>query len=319
LNNPITICSYKPVLEQVKLLLIIAILSASLQAQRVPQFTQYMYNTISINPAYVEDKGGMTVMALHRNQWLGIESSPKSYMLTLNSELKKDKMNGGISILHDNFGAGKDTYVNLDYSYRIYLSRSNTISFGLKAGILNRDNDFSNLTIYQQNDPSFQNDFASVIKPSFGLGVYYNSYDFYVGLSALNALENYQINTNSPIKSDSQITSYLIAGYVFERSENFKLKPATLIKYVAGSPLQIDLSLNSLINDQIVAGLAYRYNSALSGIVGFHLNEKILMGLSYDRDVYDLGKIKGNIGSFELFLKFNIFASEERFLPPRFF
>jgi len=96
LNNPITICSYKPVLEQVKLLLIIAILSASLQAQRVPQFTQYMYNTISINPAYVEDKGGMTVMALHRNQWLGIESSPKSYMLTLNSELKKDKMNGGI-------------------------------------------------------------------------------------------------------------------------------------------------------------------------------------------------------------------------------
>lgn len=293
-----------------------------MSAQRVPQYTQYMYNTISLNPAYVGNKGGMTILGLHRNQWAGSESSPKTYMFSLNSAIREDTMNVGLSIVNDQFGFTNDTYINLDYSYSIYVTNRNKLSFGLKGGIVNRNNNLGNLNPFQENDPAFEDGLGSQIKPSFGLGAYYNSDEFYVGVSALNILQNYQLNTNVLEDSEpiaQQITSYLIMGYVFEVHDSFKIKPTTLVKYTSGVPLQIDISLNTLIHDKFIVGAAYRHKAAVSGMFGFHINYYTLLGLSYDRDITKLSKLDGNYGSLELFLKFNLFNYEKRYLPPRFF
>jgi len=312
--------------KQIIVFVLLFAFTISLNAQLVPQYTQYMYNTISINPAYKGD-GGTNIVGLHRNQWLGIQSSPKTYMFSVNSAIREDKMNVGVSIIHTEFGQSKDTYFNLDYSYTLPVSEYDKISFGLKGGIVNRNVNFQNLDFFQDNDPAFQGNLRSQIRPSFGLGVYYNKEAFYLGLSALNILENYQLNTN--VSGDDEafshdITSYLIMGYVYNLNESLKLKPTLLLKYIPNIPLQVDVSLNGLINDKIVVGMGYRFKAAFSALLGFHINDSTVLGLSYDRDSNKrIAIIDGNNGTIEVFFKFNLFneakgTSKDK-MPPRFY
>ncbi len=96
-----------------------------------------------------------------------------------------------------------------------------------------------------------------------------------------------------------------------------KLKPTALLKYVEGAPLQADISLNALYNDRFRLGLAYRWSAALSGLAGFQINEKLMIGYAYDWDTTDLGKF--NSGSHELFLRFELFKHRDDLISPRFF
>lgn len=295
-------------------------ITAVMVGQRVPQYTQYMYNTISINPAYDGNNGGLTIVGLHRNQWLGLDSSPKTYMLSVNSAFSDGKMNGGLSVVHDSFGFTQDTYFNLDYSYSLSFRNRNTLSFGIKAGVINRKNSFQDLNFFQANDPAFQNTIGSEIRPSLGVGAYFNNDTFYAGISALNLLQNYKLNTNeSEMEIVEQGIFYGIMGYVFELNDSFKFKPAALIKYAKGAPIQFDLSLNALMYNKFIVGAAYRHESAISGLLGFYVKYNTLIGISYDRDITDISGIEDNFGSFELMIRFNLFNEHKKFLPTRFF
>lgn len=301
-------------------LIIIMLVFFKTQAQQTPQFTQYMYNTISINPAYTNEKGGLEITGLHRNQWVGIDSSPKTYMFSLNSSIKDDKMNIGLSTIYDDYGITKDIYINIDYSYGILFYNGSKLSFGIKGGINSRSNNYDELNFYQQNDPNFDENSSLEIRPSLGFGAYFNSESFYAGLSTSNVFSNYQINTNIPSETVEQpINYYLIAGYIHEINENFKLKPSLLFKYVEGASLQLDLSLNTLLYNKVIFGAAYRHESAISGMFGFQLNKQCLIGMAYDKDTSELSQVENNSGSFELFLKFNFFNSAKRHSTPRFF
>jgi hypothetical protein len=53
--------------------------------------------------------------------------------------------------------------------------------------------------------------------------------------------------------------------------------------------------------------------------VGFQLNQQLMVGLAYDREVTELGASQFNDGSFELFLRWELIKSFERLVSPRFF
>ena len=112
---------------------------------------------------------------------------------------------------------------------------------------------------------------------------------------------------------------YLITGYVFDLNNNFKFKPAVLTKVVGGAPLQIDLSASFLFNDKFSFGAAYRWDAALSGLLGFQLSDQFMIGLAYDRETTELGGTQFNDGSFEVFLRFELVKSFRRMVSPRFF
>ena len=96
-----------------------------------------------------------------------------------------------------------------------------------------------------------------------------------------------------------------------------KFKPATLVKAVSGSPLQWDVSANFLINEKFTLGAAYRWSAALSGLVGFQASNEIFIGFGYDFQTTDLEDYSD--GSYEVFLRFDVFNKPERVLTPRFF
>ncbi len=300
--------------------------TAVLMGQQDAQYTQYMYNTMSVNPAYAGSRGQLSLAALYRSQWVGLEGAPETFTVNLHSPIRDSRVGYGISIVNDNIGDGvvQETYIDAVISYTIPMSREAKLSFGLKAGGNLLSLDFNGLATFQAETVDADN-IDNRFTPNFGLGVYYHDDRFYAGLSAPNLLESEHFDNSAGGTNDflsvDRINFYMITGYVFDlgRSDNLKFKPALLTKVVSGAPLQLDLSASFLFNEKFSLGAAYRWDAAISGLVGFQLNQQLMIGLAYDREVTDLGGTQFNDGSFELFLRWELIRSFERLVSPRFF
>lgn len=294
--------------------------------QQDAQYTQYMYNTMTVNPGYAGSRGQLSLAALYRSQWVGLDGAPETFTLNLHSPIRNSKLGYGISVVNDNIGDGvvSETYLDAMISYTIDVALDAKLSFGLKVGGNLLSLDFNGLNNFD-DEPIAGDNIDNRFSPNFGLGVYYHTNRFYAGLSAPNILEtdyfdNSQRDANSvQFLSQERINFYLITGYVFDLNSNLKFKPALLTKVVGGAPLQLDLSASFLFNEKFSFGAAYRWDAAISGLLGFQITDQLMLGLAYDRETTDLGGTQFNDGSFEIFLRVELVKSFQRLVSPRFF
>lgn len=307
------------------LIILILLGTFSSKAQQDPQYTQYMYNTQVVNPAYAGNRDALSIGLLYRTQWVNFgEGRPNTGTFTINSPIASN-MGLGLSVVNDRIGPSVETNFNIDYSYSIDVSETAKVSFGLKAGLDILDVDFSKLDILDQPDPNLptSGNVDNKLQPQIGAGIYYNTEKFYAGLSVPNFLSTEHFDTANIEGTSVETTAaermhyFLIAGYVFDISDNLKFKPATLFKMVNGSPLQADVSANFLLYDKVTLGAAYRWSAAMSAMVGFQATDNIFIGFGYDYQTTDLEKYSD--GSYEVMLRFELFNRPERVLTPRFF
>jgi len=258
-----------------------------MNAQQDAQFTQYMYNTLSINPAYAGSRDLLSAVLLHRSQWVGVDGAPQTQTLSGHTPLN-EKIGVGLNIVNDQIGPATETYFDGNFSYSLEVLQDYELSFGLKAGGHLLDVDYTKLNIFDETDSNFQaNNVDKKFSPQVGLGLMFHSDKFYVGLSAPNILETKHFD-EAPGASESiakeRIGYYLISGYVFDLSSDIKLKPTILTKVTTGTPLQVDVSANFLFYEKFTLGAAYRWSSAVSGLVGFQFTEALMVGVAYDAD-----------------------------------
>lgn len=293
-------------------------------AQQDAQYTQYMYNTLAVNPAYAGSRGVFSITGLHRSQWVGLDGAPNTQTLNFNTPVSK-RVGVGLSIVNDEIGNGtnQDTYFDGVFSYTIPTSREGKLSFGLKAGGHLLNIDFTKLQNYQNDlNTTGQSDIDKRFAPNFGAGVYYHTDKFYLGLSVPNFLKTEHFDnsaTNSSFLATERMNFYLISGYVFDLNQNTKFKPAVLVKAVKGAPLQLDASLNFMFNEKFTLGAAYRWDAALSAMFGFQISDQFMIGLAYDKETTQLGNTAFNAGSFEVLLRYELFTRYKRVITPRFF
>lgn len=307
------------------IIIILALICVNIgQSQQDPQFTQYMYNTQIVNPGYVGSRDVLGLGLLYRTQWVGFDGAPKTGTLTFNAPIGELKRMGlGLSIVSDKIGPSVETNITADYSYSLILSDIARLAFGLKAGFDILDVDYSRLNIYDPTDSQFTENIDNKLQPQVGAGVYYYTDRVYVGFSVPNFLntEHYKSGNGDDGQDDELIAErlhyFLIAGYVFTLGPSLKFKPATMIKWVSGSPLQADVSANFLFHDKFTIGTAYRWDSAVSAMAGFQITDRFFAGIGYDFQTSDIEKYSD--GSYEVFLRFEVFKSTERILTPRFF
>ncbi len=292
-------------------------------AQQDAQYTQYMYNTVSVNPGYAGSRGHFSIAALHRSQWVGLDGAPKTQTLNLHSPIGYNGLGMGVSIVNDQIGPTSETYLDLDLSYTIQTSQDAKLSFGIKASAHLLDVRFSELnqdyTTPGGPDPTLQQDIDNRFAPNIGAGVYYHTQRFYAGLSVPRFLETSHFQSSSLSTAKEQMNFYLISGYVFDLGPFWKFKPAILSKIVQGAPLQLDLSANFLYNEKFILGAAYRLDAAVSGMAGFQISPQFLIGLAYDREITELGKAIFNDGSFEVILRYDFIKVLDNLKSPRFF
>lgn len=307
---------------KIKLLLVLLLLSGSIYAQQDAQFTQYMYNTININPAYAGSRESMNVFILHRAQWVGLDGAPVINTASIHTPIGGSNIGLGLSIISDKIGPSDETNFAVDFSYSINTSDRYKLSFGLKATANVLNIDFNKLNQYDSGDNIFSSNVDNKFSPNIGVGLYYHSDHTYIGISAPNLLETKHFDRYVGTGSNTHIATekihyYVMAGHVFELNGGVKFKPSILTKVVPGAPLQVDLSGNFLINEKFVAGIAYRWSAALSAMVGFQANNSWFIGYGYDLETTKLANY--NSGSHEIFLRYELFNKYDKMISPRFF
>lgn len=285
-------------------------------AQQDAQFTQYMYNTINVNPAYAGSRGAMSIFALHRTQWVGLDGAPTTNAVSINTPFNNSRLGLGVSIINDKIGPTHENTISTDLSYTIPTSEAVKLSFGLKATANLFDLDINRLNPEQSGDQKLQG-YNNKISPNIGAGIYLHSDKAYLGISVPNFIESNRYNDNEVAIYKEKISYYLIAGYVMDLSYNLKFKPALLTKMVQGAPLQVDVSGNFLFNDKFTVGLAYRWSAAMSAMVGFQVSDALYIGYGYDLETTKLDNY--NSGSHEIFLRYEIFKNNNKITTPRFF
>ena len=296
------------------LLLLFGILSYS---QQDSQFTQYMYNTINVNPAYAGTRETFSAFVLHRNQWVGLDGAPVTNTASINTNVGDSRFGVGLSFVNDNIGPTQENAISADIAYIIPLSGEYKLSFGIKgtANLYSLDISKLNINPLYQNDPEFQN-LNGKLSPNFGTGVYFYSDKFYVGASVPNFNKTKYYNENDVSINTKSVSYYLLSGYVFDLSQSVKFKPSFLAKVDEGAPFQLDVNANFMFNDRFVVGASYRLDSAVSALVGFQFSNSWFLGYGYDLETTKLSNY--NSGSHEIFLRYEIFKNT-RISTPRFF
>jgi len=284
--------------------------------QQDAQYTQYMYNTININPAYAGSRGALSLFALHRTQWVGLDGAPITNAVSVNTPFNNTNLGAGLSIVNDEIGPSTSNSISADISYTIPVSESFRLSFGIKGTANIFSVDVSKLNPSDQTDPQFQN-LDNEFSPNIGAGLYLHSDKAYIGFSIPNFLEKDKYNDNEVAIYKEKINYYLMGGYVFDLSPSTKFKPAFLTKLVEGSPLQVDVSANFMFIDKVTVGLAYRWSAAVTGMAGFQISDAFYVGYAYDFDTTELDNYSS--GSHEIFLRYEIFKKNNKMTTPRFF
>lgn len=305
-----------PYLYLIVLVVGMLLFGTEVKAQSESQYTQYMYNTMSVNPAYAGSRGSLSILGLYRNQWAGLDGAPETLDFAAHSPIGIQGVGVGFAFNSDKIGPSKESEAAGTVSYTIQLNQKGTkLAFGLRAGLNFMDVDPNKLTIYDPNDYDLTLEHFS--SPIFGAGFFLYDDNWYVGLSTPNLLKTRYYDEVQVSTASSQAHYYLTGGYIFDISSNLKLKPATMIKATTGAPVSVDVSLNALLINRITLGAAYRWNAAWGGLAGFQITDRVMVGYAYDFHTRDLRHYHNN--SHEVFLRFELGTRLKPKVNPRFF
>lgn len=280
------------------LLFTVFLATATASAQQLPQFTQFVYNTMSVNPAYAGSRETLNVTGLHRNQWAGIEGNPTTSTFSIHSPVKFSRVGLGLSYINDNLGDESTNYIYGNVSYTVPLSRTVNMALGLNGGVTNYD-----LATPDSNDPFFNEGFSQW-NPNFGAGIYISSRMWYIGVSSPRLL-NTDLNQGefSAIERNSY---FAIGGVVFDIGRDTKFKTTAIAKTTNGAPATYDVTGSFLFFDKFWLGASYRFNDADSfGVLAdYQISNSFRFGYAYDLPTSEIRPFTG--GTHELILIYEL-------------
>lgn len=282
-----------------------------------PIYSQYWINGLAINPAYTGSRECFSNTILYRNQWMGFPGAPKTQTLSSHAPLKDEKNAVGIFIFHESIGVSDYSDIYGNYAFRFQLGEGK-ISLGLKFGATFFQGDYSEIVASPDElsiDPILNN--VSEVFPNFGVGAYYYSDKFYLGLSVPKFL-SYEIKSSKKTMNigPDNYDFLLTGGILLGQSETFKFKPSFLFRYRLNNTYQIDVGANFIFYNVLWLGGSYRYNDELAFMVEYQASNQIRAGVAYDVAVGDFAS--QHSGSLELILRYE-FKYKIRAVNPRYF
>lgn len=331
-----------------KILVVAVNLAAAWQAhaQQNIQFTQYIFNAMSVNPAYAGYKEEWFGQLGLRSQWIGLKGAPQTGLLSIDGLIDPTpKRHGiGLQITADRLGPQSATSAYANYAFRIRLDEEDTqrLSFGIGVGITQYSLDGAVLDPVEGNDQVLPAGKISNWVPDVRFGVYYYNPKWYVGASVMDLLSGDQ--SNNIFRWDNTTTDnirrkrhlYVIGGALVDLSEGLRLRPSFLIKEDFKGPIGLDFNAMFIFGDRFWIGGGWRTGvtvfereydrvsgnrlsgrNSFSAITQLYVTPSLRIGYSYDHVVSRLSNVQN--GSHELTLGITLGPVAERILSPRFF
>ncbi len=278
--------------------------------QQDAQFSQNMFNKLSVNPGFAGSNDAICATLLYRQQWLGFvpgnEGIPKTGLLSIDAPVKLLHGGLGLTVVNDQIGFNSSTGVRLAYAYRMNVGPGK-LGIGLDAGIYSMNMD--GIWVSQNpNDPNIP-PASSDLKPDFDFGLYYNTTDLYVGLSSTHLAESDLTLSNANYGMARHY--YLMGGYNYSLNPTWMLKPSVWIKSDLAST-QYDVNLSVLYNNLVWLGASYRMKDAIVAMVGVNVGS-FKIGYSYDVTTSNVKNYSG--GSHEIMLGYCFTPNPTKPLP----
>ncbi|MCB0705329.1 MAG: type IX secretion system membrane protein PorP/SprF [Saprospiraceae bacterium] len=264
---------------------IICLLPFLAAGQQDPMFTKYMFNSLVFNPAYAGSQGNVDVNASFRRQWIGIDGSPATILLSTEGALNDKNIGLGLTLFHDRIGVERRTDVSTNYSYIIDLP-SGRLLLGLKAGMALFGFNFADLQA-DQLDPYYQQT-NSPANLYFGTGVLYQHDVFFVALATPNLIA-VDLNGNDLFPTFIKRHFYAQTGAWIDLGDSgMQFRPSLLLSFQEAAPVQAHLNAGLLLNEYFAMGVSYRTGDALNASVTIYPNSHLRIGLGYDFTVSKL-------------------------------
>lgn len=282
-------------------LLIAGIKSAN--AQQKAMFTQYMFNGLVINPAYSAIDESLNITALARQQWVGFKGAPNTQTLSIHSPIKGSNTSAGIILMRDQIGEViRENSAFATLAHRVQLKEGTYLALGVNAGIGKYVGEYS-LTgsASASSDPVFADQNST--RGNFGVGLMLFSEKFYAGISSPFFYYR-DLGGDAPTKTAYKPHYIIQGGYLATLGPDVKFKPNVLVKYVSGSPVQIDVNANFLLKETLWLGGSVRSMDSFDIIAELQLTPSIQLGYSYDFTTSKLARVEK--GSHEIVLNFRI-------------
>jgi type IX secretion system PorP/SprF family membrane protein len=315
----------------VALLLILGIGSSQVRAQQDKMFSQYMFNMMALNPAYAGSRDVLSMSALYRNQWTGVQGAPQTATFTMDMPLNQERVGVGLQLYGDKAGVVEEAGAFASYAFRIKVGTKTTLALGLQGGASSYRANLAEVRTTPdgsgQVDPAFASNISKVL-PNFGTGIYLSNDRSYLSLSVPRLIKNKISEYNiGRIRTVQVRHAYLAAGFVVGISPVVKMKPSMLIKYAEGAPLGFDGNINFWFADRIAIGGSIRRNQfstwsnyttdAIVGMLEVQLTDQFRFGYAYDRTMNNLQSVAPS--SHEIMIRYEFGFGKNRILTPRYF
>jgi type IX secretion system PorP/SprF family membrane protein len=275
-----------------KTFLIMSVLLTSLttfsaMAQQDPMYSQYMFNMLSVNPAYAGTREMLTMTAMYRKQWIGIEGAPTTMTFSIDAPVKNQRMALGLNVVNDEIGISNNLTMNALYAYRVRFNNSAVLSLGLQAGLGQYSADYTSVRTSNNyggsdNDRAFGNNINQFF-PNAGFGAYYYSNRFFAGIGLPKLIKNNLTGINKPTIDFTSFTNrqnrhmFISSGYTFDLNQDWQAKPSVMVKGVKGAPLEADVNFNTWWRNTVGAGISYRTADAVVAMVEFKPEKKSML------------------------------------------
>lgn len=322
-------------LIQKAILIVILLGTASLErgfAQQMPQFSQYIFNGLHINPGYAGYKNEGYIQSIYRSQWVNFPGAPRTLSVSADFSANEGLMGFGLSFLNDEIGPTRTTGGLLTYAYRIQTGSESFLGLGVSAGATEYAVDLSMLEPNDPDDVVLKEGVVNLFAPNLNAGIFYHNSNFYMGLSAYNMIGKRLLDREDISLSFHDFHYYLTFGGIVPLTKQVLLKPSVLIKEVKGAPTGIDLNAMFLFYERFWLGGSYRTNfklgknnledglssrNAFALIMEVFVLENLRIGYAYDQNLNVLNNFRNN--SHEISLGYYLSSKNIRMRNQRWF
>lgn len=279
-------------------------------AQYRPQYSQYMFNGLSINPAYAGAEEDLSLTFINRSQWVNVEGAPTTQTFTGHTLVKDKNLGIGANVLYDQIGIHKSLIAQLNTSYHIAVSENAYLSMGISAGVNNRRSDYNSLYTSTQNDPKITQSDLSGTSLDFGAGIYYRSPRLHIGFSVPNLSAN-NVSYYDSLEIDySDPNYYLFSRYRFVVNKYVDIEPGMLLKFIPEVPVSYDLYTNFIFYNVLTLGTSYRKDESLDLLCKIQLTTELQIGYAYDHVIGQVSTLSNSSHEFMINYTFRTFESK---------
>jgi type IX secretion system PorP/SprF family membrane protein len=299
-------------------------------AQQMPQYSQYMFNGLQINPGYTGYKQEGYIQTTYRNQWVGFPGAPKTFALTADLSANDGTMGFGGSVVSDVLGPTSTTSILLTYAYRIRTGNNSFLGLGISSGASQYSLDPSGFLPIDEDDLLIPQGRVNLFTPNLNSGLFFHNDRFYAGLSAYNMIGKKALEREDIALGFHDFHFFLTSGMLISMGDNVEFKPSFLVKYINGSPMNYDLNAMFMFFETVWLGTSYRSNTnvlnnnlqqglsnrnAVAMIVELFINPQFRLGYAYDHNINVLETYRNN--SHEISVGYYLFHKRATMKNPR--